>query len=132
MTRQQRYLLLAMNAVDIVVDHARADAARRDTYKNLCHDFPVMVMTDGLCQTLAFVEAKAATAATPVTGQAAAYRDLQANVREILDIGAHPLDTIRSEPLVAYMRHTQAVLEAWVYFKRFADAKMPQPTELTR
>lgn len=56
MMRQQRLMTQAIHSVE------EAAALGKETYEiygGLCHKFPVLVRTCGLCQTLAFIESKA-------------------------------------------------------------------------
>jgi CRISPR type III-B/RAMP module-associated protein Cmr5 len=63
--RSQRYFDTAAQHVAAVradtEPPTEANKERRRIYGNLCHAFPVMVRSNGLCQALAFVAAKAAT-----------------------------------------------------------------------
>lgn len=121
MTRQQRYLSDALGAVQAIAAATEEASPRRRIYGGLCHAFPVLVLTNGLCQTMAFIEAKAAGPPGP---QRDAYRDLKHNVIAVLGSGPDPLDVVRQAPLRDYMRHTRMVLEAWVYYKRFAVSEL--------
>lgn len=136
MTRQQRYLENALLQVHEVAVKAPEGSKRRKAYGGLCHEFPVLVLTNGLCQTMAFIEAKARGAGEDQPGAAGAqpeddeerasralklaYSDLRDNIISVLDTGPDPLDQIRRAPLQEYMRQTRTILEAWVYYKRFA------------
>lgn len=135
MIRSQRYLNTALDHVEAVrnatepeaaeAESSKRDkAARRRIYGGLCHAFPVLVRTNGLCQALAFVAAKA----TGDTPRAQAYRDVRDHVADILQITdqqgkpGDPLDVVRHAALTEYLRSTRTILDAWVYYRRFADS----------
>lgn len=120
MTRSQRYLDLALRHVEAIRDDTSPDDDRRRIYGGLCHTFPVLVRTNGLCQTLAFIAAKSAADDTEPSDQAQAYRDLSGQVAEVLGIEGDPLRTVRRAGLSDYMRYTRTILDAWVYYRRFA------------
>lgn len=139
MIRSQRYLNTALDHVEAVrkatkPEEAEAEsskrdkAARRRIYGGLCHTFPVLVRTNGLCQTLAFVAAKGASSETPTPPRAQAYRDVRDHVADILDIKkpngdrGDPLEAVRHAELTEYLRYTRTILDAWVYYRRFADS----------
>lgn len=144
MTRNQRYLALALDHVEAVraatSGEDRENKERRRIYGGLCHAFPVMVRTNGLCQALAFVAAKAGNpAADPPTGppaRALAYRDLRNHVAAVLDprdpLAAglerpDPLKLARDAALTEYLRQTTTILDAWVYYRRFAVSVLEIP-----
>ncbi len=118
MTRQQRDLVRALDHVTAV---SRKDEGVRKIYGGLCHSFPVLVRTCGLCQALAFVEAKATSRDQNPNERVQAYRALREHVAELLGKTASTLlETVRDDTMTDYMRHTRTVLGAWIYYKRFA------------
>lgn len=128
MIRSQRYLDLALGHVAAVRDATQPEDERRRIYGGLCHAFPVMVRTNGLCQALAFVVAKkSAPTGTAPKPRHQAYQDLYGNVRETLDIDGDPLQAVREADLMTYTRHTRTVLDAWVYYSRFAESVLEVP-----
>lgn len=116
MTRQQRYLTLALEHVTTV---SGMPEGVRKIYGGLCHKAPVLVRTCGLCQTLAFVAEKAGG-----TGdRATAYTLLRRHIAGVLGVSEDDLlDMIRAAPMLDYMRHTRTVLAAGIYYKRFAGS----------
>lgn len=88
----------------------------RKIYGGLCHSFPVMVRQCGLCQALAFSEAKSAS---NESGRSEAHKLLLQHVGKLID-NQNPLATVREEDMTHYILHTRQVLSAWIYFKRFA------------
>lgn len=86
-------------------------------YGGLCHKLPVLVRTDGLCQTLAFIAEKAGGS----TERARAYQALRRHLARTLGLSeAELLDRVRTAATGQYMRYTRELLRAWVYYKRFA------------
>ncbi len=117
-TRQQRDLVRALKHVTAV---SHKDEGVRKIYGGLCHSFPVLVRTCGLCQALAFVEAKATSRDQNPSERVQAYRTLREHIAELLGKTALTLlDTVRDDSMTDYMRHTRTVLGAWIYYKRFA------------
>jgi CRISPR-associated protein Cmr5 len=118
-TIAQKDLTLAIKLVTEVSTEEKKD--KREAYGRLCHSFPVMVRTCGLCQAVAFSAAKAAD------GQGGA---LKYGHETILAHGAAILGTpggggglaahIASVPVETYMDYTNRLLRSWIYFKRLA------------
>ena len=112
MTRQQRYLRDALQRVQ-----GRNGKPESKIYGGLCHTFPILLLTNGLCQTLALIEDKK-TGATP---RAAAYQAIRSDIAATLGMPeARLLADVQSAPLGEYVRYTRTLLDAWVYYKRFA------------
>ncbi|CUU08152.1 CRISPR-associated protein, Cmr5 family [Armatimonadetes bacterium GBS] len=90
----------------------------RQIYGGLCHSFPVLVRTCGLCQAIAFSADKAQS---DEQARAKAHQLLLEHVAQILGLPhQNLLDEILKADAATYLRHTRRVLSAWVYFKRFA------------
>ncbi|MCL6536311.1 MAG: type III-B CRISPR module-associated protein Cmr5 [Armatimonadetes bacterium] len=112
-------------ALDLVREVGGKSERVRTIYGNLCHEFPVLVRTCGLCQAIAFCADKAQS---DEKARAEAYRLLLQHIGKILGVetdgngGADDplLKTILQAGTTEYMLHTRRVLQAWVYFKRFA------------
>jgi CRISPR-associated protein Cmr5 len=129
-TRQQRFLRAAAEHVQAIKDEqgecGKEWEQYRTIYGSLCHKLPVLVMANGLAQTIAFVEAKAkapATAPVPDKARARAYWRLRAQLADAL--GWQPAELghrIRTAPLGQYIHATRTILAAWVYYKRFAES----------
>lgn len=112
-TRAQRDLKLAYECV-AKLEHEGEEL--RKIYGGLCHSFPVLVRTAGLCQALAFSKSKAVGEGD----RAKAHDYLLKHVAEILSVN-DALKTVRDDAkALEYMHHTRRVLESFVYFKRFA------------
>ena len=112
-------------ALDLVREVVGKPEQVRTIYGNLCHEFPVLVRTCGLCQAVAFCADKAQS---DDKERAEAYRLLLQHIGKIVgketDGKGGANDPLLKEILKAeateYMLHTRRVLQAWVYFKRFA------------
>ncbi len=136
MTRSQQLMRLAEEKVRVV---AQASDTVKKTYGGLCHEFPVMVRTCGLCQAVAFsldkAEGNVAHAllldhVADVLGVARNRVDLAHSIETMSDNGAaEALDEARRNQLARcvetmstteYMLATRKVVSAWLFFKRFA------------
>lgn len=89
-------------------------------YGALCHQIPVFVLTNGLALTAAFVDAKAGGGSP----QAKAFKLMQGHLIRALGGGdTTTLSGALNAPKPAdeqYMLDTFTILDAWVYYKRFA------------
>jgi len=115
-TRSQNDLILAERLVSAV---AKEPQEVRDIYGGLCHQFPVLVRTCGLCQAVAFSLSKSAAE----TNRAKAHRLILIHVGEILGQTGDPTTVVamlREADTMTYLRNTRRVLDALLFFKRFA------------
>lgn len=126
-TRAQKNLIFAEKRVSEVETAAAAKNAPDKlgkTYGGLCHNFPVLIRTCGLCQAVAFSEAKAAGDDEKVIPRA--HKMLLKHLGEFLSEngfalqGRSALETIRTADAMTYMLMTRQILAAWIFFKRFA------------
>jgi CRISPR-associated protein Cmr5 len=115
-TRAQKDLALAYELVsDVQKQHPEAKNETKSIYAQLCKQFPVMVLQSGLCQTLAFHADKAKKEDT--RGQA--HRYILQHVAKIMNV-TNALEEAQKVNAMTYIHHTRRILEAWVFFKRFA------------
>ena len=115
-THSQKFFGQALDDVQVVLRENKPGMQK--IYGGLCHKFPIMVLTCGLCQAVAFVEAKA-VGKDP--DRVHAYKLLREHVAALLGVTPSTLqDTVRDAPLGEYMRFTRRIRQAWVYYKRFA------------
>lgn len=130
-TRSQEFLALAEELVTQVEGYDQRLPDTGKTYGGLCHAFPVLVRTCGLCQALAFCLDKATVPADKQKEpKHQAHELLLLHVGQVLgvnDAAADPagriqavVAAVRDASTEEYMLHTRRVLDAWVYFKRFA------------
>lgn len=122
MTRQQRALARALRHVEAV--GAKPDDVQK-AYGSLCHTFPVLVRTNGLMQTLAFVyEKSGAQKQGTKDNRQQAHGQLLSDLADVLQLerrdGGHLLNWVKELDNRGYMHATRTVLGAWVYYKRFA------------
>jgi CRISPR-associated protein Cmr5 len=120
-TRAQRDLALAERLVSEV--EAEREEVRR-IYGGLCHSFPVLVRSCGLCQALAYSRAKA-TAGND-SPRARAHAILLQHAGILLEAPDDPLARVREADVVDTMLATRRILAAWIYFKRFAVSILKQ------
>ncbi len=114
MNRQQKSLDQALKHVEQVTGKSKDT---RDIYGGLCHAFPVLIRTNGLCQTLAFFHEK--RSADKDRGEA--YQLFWRHVAETLGEREDTLlDRVRRMSSVEYLRASRRLVEAWVFYKRFA------------
>ena len=112
-TRSQQDLQLALELVSGVEKNADV----RKVYGGLCHQFPVMVRTVGLAQTLAFHESKASAGGD----RGRAHTALLSHVAKLLGSTRDSLlRDVQGQPTAEYLHATRRILGAWIYFKRFA------------
>jgi len=119
MTREQRLLEHAIRNVSAIGER---EAKVKEGYGRLCHKFPVLIRTCGLCQTLAFMASK-------VDEKRPQYDILLGHARNILqetemiDGGASDLlEKVRNMGTEDYLHSTRLLLRAWVYHKRLAES----------
>lgn len=133
-TRAQQDMELAEKLVGQVAG-LRGDV--KQIYGGLCHSFPVMVRTCGLCQAIAFSRAKAgedkdsrekahallrAKAGERKDPRKEAHELLLEHVAKVLDVQGDLLTVVRDASASDYMLYTRRILSAWLYFKRFAES----------
>jgi CRISPR-associated protein Cmr5 len=116
---------LAARLVQAVATKYDEKAQARKIFGGLCHSFPIMVRTCGLCQALAFSFDKATVTDKTPSPRNEAHGLLLDHVSELL-LGPDRrdrvalLDCVRGGDVAQYMFDTRRVLAAWVYWKRFA------------
>jgi len=108
-TRSQQLLARALGDVQSV------PASDHKTYGSLCHRLPALVRRNGLCQTLAFLNAKKDT-----KGNDAHELLLQHLATQLGVARGDVLTSVGTAPLPLYMQQTRTVLSALIYYKRFA------------
>lgn len=102
-TRAQQDLELAARLVSkIAEDYKEEEHPVRKLYGGLCHSFPVMVRTCGLCQAVAFSEDKKTKTGDKESDRNIAHRLLLQHVAEL--IGVKP-----AEDLIKTIREADAL-----------------------
>jgi len=118
-TRAQSQMSLAADKVSEV---AAQNREVQNIYGGMCHKFPVLVRTCGLCQAVVFSEMKRAGAnADRSMAHGLLLQHIGALIQSI-DPGANgdPVVAIRAANTSNYIRYTRQILAGWIYFKRFA------------
>lgn len=116
MQTQHANALLALRHVQSV---AQLDRATQRIYGGLCHNIPVLLRANGLCQTVAFLAEKGKGGAGNT--RSAAYTEISRHLAEILGLEPARLQsTIYAADLPTTIWYTRRLLAAWIYYKRFA------------
>ena len=120
--RLMRQALAHVTAVQAYDQQRGADKQLARAYGGWCHRIPILVLTNGLCQTVAFLEDKASGQESPGGYQKEACRLVRAHLAQVLGIdhADRLAQKVSEAPLPAYMHQTRLILNAWVYYKRFA------------
>ena len=111
-TREQKY---AAAIYDQVLPLAGKPKAERRQYGSMAHKLPVLIRTAGLAQSLAFVAARGSRP------QKLLLDHLATIVMPDRD-GAALLDESRQAEFLDYLRLTQKVMAALVWYKRYAQS----------
>lgn len=119
MTRSQELMKLAERLVSEVAQaYPKEEDTTRKTYGSLCHEFPVMVRTCGLCQAVAFSLDKAGNNKTE---REKAHELLLVHLARVLGVQRAELARhIQDLDTTQYLLATRKVVSAWLFFKRFA------------
>lgn len=114
-TRDQKYAARAYTDVQARLREYGRNQAAIDQYGGMAHKLPVLIRTAGLAQALAFV----ARSKEP-------HKHLLEDVERAIDRtdGATLADASRNAELPEYMRLTQEVLAALLWYKRYAESVM--------
>lgn len=118
MNRRLTYFHDALTNVQAIHDELGPDVGR--IYGGLCHKLPILVRQDGLAQAVAFIEDKAGGIEANPNDRQQAYRRLRAHIGQTIDVQGQLVNLVRTAELPRYMRDTRAILEAWIFYKRFA------------
>jgi CRISPR-associated protein Cmr5 len=119
-TRSQQQMAQALQHVLAV--QSQGDTTAK-AYGGWCHTVPALILANGLCQTVAFLEDK--SKADPSKGpspKAQAARLVREHIAEVIDAGSADrlAGVVSQASLSQYMHQTRTVLAAWIYYKRFA------------
>lgn len=108
-TRDQEYAISAYERVSIVSKNKNYE-----TYGAMAHKLPILIRKAGLAQALSFVEAKATD--KPV------YSSLLADLKATVGRSQNLATLARSVELEDYMLLTKQVMDALLWYKRFAQS----------
>src|SRR5450631_1375739 len=109
-TRDQKYALDAYTNVLAIKDKDKKNARK---YGVMCHKLPILIHTAGLAQALAFVESRK---------DVIYKKDFLDNLGKTIEIEGKLTEAARTAELNDYMRLTAQVMEALVWYKRFAQS----------
>ena len=109
-TRDQKY---AVDILDKVSKVSKEKKEYQNIYGGMSHKLPILIRTAGLAQALSFVEAKA----IKVNALQQLIKDLSGTVGK-QDLGKDA----RELPLSEYIRLTQQIMAALLWYKRFAQS----------
>ncbi|MBA2288140.1 MAG: type III-B CRISPR module-associated protein Cmr5 [Ktedonobacteraceae bacterium] len=124
MTRDQCYAQAAHKRVSDLKQKYEQEEQKLKTYGSMAHKLPVLIRSAGLAQALTFLYAR----------QLGLQGQLLTHLAETIgkEDDAHLLKDARNAPLREYMRLTQQVLDALLWYKRFAQSVLGvQPGEQT-
>lgn len=122
-TRSQQYseqVFTQINAVEKT--NALSDDKKKKQYGSLCHNFPIMVLQNGLSQAVTFLWVKADGENSP---QGLFLKHLSAITSG--SEGESPEDfqqRINKAPLAQYQQLTRQILAASIWYKRFAESML--------
>jgi CRISPR-associated protein Cmr5 len=109
-TREQRFA----DQVYQQVAQVKLDKQKAKEYGSMSHKLPILIRTAGLAQALSFVEARKRPALNQLLQDLAAT--VGKNGKDVL------LDRARNAQLEEYMLLTQHVMDALLWYKRFAQS----------
>ncbi|MEE9356402.1 MAG: type III-B CRISPR module-associated protein Cmr5 [Methylococcaceae bacterium] len=115
-TRAQKY---SQQAYEHISQLNFDDDKQKKLYGSICHDFPIMVLRAGLAQSVAFLWIKAESGKpayeqflhhlSSITGhETESYCDFQQRIQQM--------------ELDEYRRTTRTILNAGIWYKRFAES----------
>lgn len=113
-TRQQKYAADIFQRVEAFGNQHPMQSTARRKYGAMAHKLPVLVRTAGLAQALAFVATRGDTA------QQQLLQDLAHTVDYPDDKTL--LEASRTLPFYGYLRLSQKVMAALLWYKRFAQS----------
>lgn len=112
-TRDQKYALSAFERVSII---SKKEKQFYETYGAMAHKLPILIRKAGLAQALSFVEAKAKAK------DKAAYSSLLADLKATVGRNENLAALARSVELTDYILLTKQVMDALLWYKRFAQS----------
>jgi CRISPR-associated protein Cmr5 len=124
MNLQQQFMHQALERVQTI---AGERPERRKAFGGICHAVPGWILANGLAETVAFIEAKGAGGGT----SGWAYGQVSQSIAGVLGVPRANLTArIAGPTMQQYMIDTLTLLDAWVFYKRFAVSMLGvQPGE---
>jgi CRISPR-associated protein Cmr5 len=120
-TREQRYANKIYGQVKALKESGTKKEQRQ--YGSFAHRLPILIRTAGLAQALAFVDAKCRESQQG-GGNTPPAPKLLNDIAQVIDCtdGDALLEKSRTSPLYEYMRLSQQVMAALLWYKRFAQS----------
>jgi len=112
-TRSQQNSEFVYRQIKTLLDEGNLIEMQRKQYGALCHRFPIMVLRNGLIQTMAYLEAKGNTES--------AHLSLYMHLRDYLTESGQPVNLQRCD-LSKYQDYTRRILGAAIWYKRYAES----------
>jgi CRISPR-associated protein Cmr5 len=123
--RQQVLQTVYERVSDIAKPENAVPDGAKEQFGNLCHSVPVLLGTNGLCQTLAFIEHKIDESNGD---RKRAFALLRGEIAHLLGFApGDVLKNVRERDVLQYQRHTRTILDAWIFYKRFAVTILQAP-----
>jgi CRISPR-associated protein Cmr5 len=117
LTRDQKYAMDAHDKVRQIQKHPKAKS-----YGVMAHKLPMLIRSAGLAQALAFVESRGNECQRELLDDLASTIG-KADRQELLKASRGEENTTNNEgQLQAYMRLTQQIMDALLWYKRFAQS----------
>lgn len=123
-TRSQQYSEAVFKQIERVDTGNFLDPDKKKQYGSLCHNFPIMVLQNGLSQAVAFLWVKANSAKEPEKSPYSLFLQHLSAITSGQE-GESPANfqqRINQAPLVKYQQLTRQILSASIWYKRFAES----------
>ncbi|GJL72545.1 MAG: hypothetical protein NMNS01_17440 [Nitrosomonas sp.] len=115
-TRAQQY---SQQVYQQIAELDFADKKQEKLYGSICHQFPIMVLRAGLAQSVAFLWIKAESgkpAYEKFMQHLSTITGFEGETREVFQQRIHRM------PIDEYRRTTHIILNACIWYKRFAES----------
>jgi len=123
-TRSQQYSEAVFKQIERVKTVEFLDPDKKKQYGSLCHNFPVMVLQNGLSQAVAFLWVKANSTNNPEKSPYGIFLQHLSAITSGQE-GESPAkfqQRINQAPLIKYQQLTRQILAASIWYKRFAES----------
>jgi CRISPR-associated protein Cmr5 len=124
-TRSQRYAQRAFSRIQERAEALKEEKKKRKEFAGFAKRFPTLIHTCGLCQALAFAQAKGEAAKEPN-----AYKDYLTDLVDVLTMETDVLlGGARRDPITKYMHLSREAIAAAGWLKRYAEALITDEEE---
>lgn len=114
-TRDQKYAADAYKNVEKIVE------SERKSYGSMAHQLPILIRRAGLAQALSFVDSR----------DNPAQKRLLDDLAATIESNKHLIDRAREAQLSEYILLTRQVLDALLWYKRFAESILGIDTSIS-